>query len=119
MCVRKFGDAASESSTLWEATGPVSMQAWEPCMGPIRCIPVALSYKGSEGGSKLGPVANNGKNVVSGRQSLWILPRNFRPCGRQRIPWVCRQGRPFYGLLGVSLLLWVIKGQNGARSWGA
>ena len=23
--VRKFGDAASESSTLWDATGPVSM----------------------------------------------------------------------------------------------
>ena len=25
MWVRKFGDAASESSTLWDATGPVSM----------------------------------------------------------------------------------------------
>ena len=25
MWVRKFGDAALESSTLWDATGPVSM----------------------------------------------------------------------------------------------
>ena len=30
-------------------------------MGPTKCSPVALSYKGSEGDSKLGPVANNGK----------------------------------------------------------
>ena len=30
-------------------------------MGPTRCTPVALSYKASEGDSKLGPVANNGK----------------------------------------------------------
>ena len=55
MLVRKFGDAASESSTLWEATGPVSMQASEPCIGPTRCTPVAFSYKGLEKGSKLGP----------------------------------------------------------------
>ena len=75
MWVRKFGDAASESSTLWAATGPVSIQAWDACMGPTRCTPVALSYKGSEGGSKLGPVANNGKNIASGRQSLGMLPR--------------------------------------------
>ena len=53
----KFDDAASESSTLWEATGPVSMQAWEACMEHTRCSPVALSYKGTEGGSQLGPVA--------------------------------------------------------------
>ena len=33
-------------------------------MGPTRCTPVALSYKGSEGDSKLGPVANNGKNIA-------------------------------------------------------
>ena len=30
-------------------------------MGPTSCTSVALSYKGSEGDSKLGPVANNGK----------------------------------------------------------
>ena len=30
-------------------------------MGPTRCTPDAMSYKGSEGDSKLGPVANNGK----------------------------------------------------------
>ena len=54
---RESGDAASESSTLWEATGPVSIQAWEACMGPTRCTPVALSYKGTEGGLQLGPVA--------------------------------------------------------------
>ena len=85
-------------------------------MGPTRCTPVALSYKGSEGGSKFGLVANNGKNIASGRQSLGMLPRNFRPCGRQRTPWVCRQGRPVYGLLGVFPVIWVIRGQNEARS---
>ena len=57
--MRKFGDAASESTTLWEATGIVSMQSWEACMGPSRCTPVALGFKGSELDSKLGPVANN------------------------------------------------------------
>ena len=30
-------------------------------MGLTRCTPDAMSYKGSEGDSKLGPVANNGK----------------------------------------------------------
>ena len=30
-------------------------------MGPTRRIPVALSYMGSKGDSKLGPAANNGK----------------------------------------------------------
>ena len=58
----------------------------EACMGPTRCTPVALSYKGSEGGSKLGPVANNGKHIASGRQSFGMLPQNFRPCGRQWTP---------------------------------
>ena len=55
----KFGDAASESSTLWEATGPVSIQAWEACMQSTiyRCTPVALSYKGTEWDSELGLVA--------------------------------------------------------------
>ena len=48
-----------------------------------------------------------------------MLPRNFRPCGKQRTPCVCRQGRPIYGLLGVPPLLWVLRAQNGARSWGA
>ena len=37
------------------------MSAMEACLSPTRCTPVALSYKGSEGDSKLGPVANNGK----------------------------------------------------------
>ena len=55
-------------------------------MGPTRCTSVALSYKGSEGDSKLGPVANNGKNIASERQSFGMLPRNFRPCGRQLTP---------------------------------
>ena len=39
-------------------------------MGPTRCTLVALGFKGSERGSKLGPVANNGENISSGRQSL-------------------------------------------------
>ena len=55
-------------------------------MGPTSCTPVALSYKGSEGGSKLDSVAKYGKNIASERQSLGMLPRNFRPCGRQRTP---------------------------------
>ena len=38
-------------------------------MGPTRCTPVSLSYKGSEGGSNLGPVANNVENIASGSQS--------------------------------------------------
>ena len=46
-------------------------------MGPTRCTLVALGFKGSERGSKLGPVANNGENIASGRQSLemclWIF----------------------------------------------
>ena len=49
---------------MWEATGPVSMQAWVACMWPTRCTPIALSYKGSQGDSKLGSVANNGKNIA-------------------------------------------------------
>ena len=51
-------------------------------MGPTRCTPVALGFKGSEWGSKLGPVANNGENIASGRESLGMRPRNLRPCLR-------------------------------------
>ena len=32
-------------------------------MGLNRCTPVALGFKGSEWGSKLGTVANNGENT--------------------------------------------------------
>ena len=39
-------------------------------MGPTRCTLVALGFKRSERGSKLGPVANNGENIASVRQSL-------------------------------------------------
>ena len=49
-----FGDAASESSTLQEATDPLSMSAMDACLWPTRCTPVALGSKGSEWGSKLG-----------------------------------------------------------------
>ena len=31
----------------------------DACLWPTRCTPVALGFKGSEWGSKLGPVANN------------------------------------------------------------
>ena len=55
-------------------------------MGPTSCVPVALGFKGSESGSNVGPVASNGENTVSGRESLGIRPRNLRPCGRQRTP---------------------------------
>ena len=39
-------------------------------MGPSRCNLVALGFKGSERGSKLGPVAHNGENIANGRHSL-------------------------------------------------
>ena len=39
-------------------------------MGLTRCPLFALGFKGSERVSKLGPVANNGENIASGRQSL-------------------------------------------------
>ena len=60
-------------------------------MGPTRCTPVALGFKGSEWGSKLGHVANNGENIASGRESLGMRPRILRmrpriPCGRQPTP---------------------------------
>ena len=74
-------------------------------MGPTKCTPVALGFKGSERGSKLGPVANNGENIASGRQSLGMRPRNLRPCGRQRALSACRPGRPVWRLLGVPPLL--------------
>ena len=44
-------------------------------MGPTRCFHVALGFKGSERGSKLRPVANNGENIARGRQSLGMLSR--------------------------------------------
>ena len=74
-------------------------------MGPTRCSSVAIDFKGSERGSKLGPVVNNGENIASGRQSLGMRPRNVRPCGRQLALSACRHGRHVLGLLGVSPLL--------------
>ena len=48
----------------------------------------------------MGPVVKyKGDNIACGRQSLGMLPRNFRSCGRQRTPLVYRQRRPVYGLL--------------------
>ena len=38
-------------------------------MGPTRCTPVALRYKWSD--SKLGPVANNGKNITKFGDAAW------------------------------------------------
>ena len=69
-------------------------------MGPSRCTPVALGFKESESGSKLGPVANNGENIASGRESLGMLPRYLRPCGRQRALSACRPGTQEWGLVG-------------------
>ena len=101
----KFGDAASEFSTLRDATDPLSMSALEACLLPSRCTPVAFGFKGLEWGSTLGPVANNSENIASGRQSLGMRPRNLRPCGRQRALSACRPWRPVWGLLGVPPLL--------------
>ena len=78
------------------------MSAIEACLSPTRCTPVALGFKGSEWGSKLGRVANNSENIACGRQSLGMRPRNLRPCGRQRTLSACR---PVWGLLGVPPLL--------------
>ena len=74
-------------------------------MGLTRCTPVALGFKGSEWGSKLGPVASDDENIASGRESLGMRPRNLRPCGRQRALSACRPRRPVWGLLGVPPLL--------------
>ena len=63
-------------------------------MGPTRCTLVALGFKGSEWASKLGPVANNGENIASERQSLGMQPRNRGPCGRQRTLSTCGPWRP-------------------------
>ena len=101
----KFRDAASEISTLREATDPPSMSAIEACLLPTRCTTVALCFKGSEWGSKLGPVANNSENIASGRQRLGMRPRKLPPCGRQRALSACRLGRPVCGLLGLPPLL--------------
>ena len=74
-------------------------------MGPTRCSSVAIGFKGSERESKLGPVANNGENIASGRQSLGMRPRNLRPCERQRALSACRPGGHVWCRLGVSPLL--------------
>ena len=52
----KVGDATSESSILWDSTGPAACRPWTASMGPTKCTPVALGFMGSEKGSKLGPV---------------------------------------------------------------
>ena len=62
-------------------------------MGPTRCTPVALGFKGSEWGSKLGPVANNGENIVSGRESLGCGLGIFDLAGGNRPPEYVGNGR--------------------------
>ena len=85
-------------------------------MGPTSCTPVSLSYKGSEGGSNLGPVANNVENIANGSQSLGKRPRNLRPCGMQQVLSEFRPGMPEWGLLDVPTLLWVLRGQKGVQN---
>ena len=70
-------------------------------MRPTKCTPVALGFKGSERGSILGPVANNGENIANGRQNLVMRSRNLRPCGRERALSACRPLRPVWCLPGV------------------
>ena len=69
-------------------------------MGPTKCTPVALGFKGQKGDQRFS-VANKGD---SGRQSLGNRPWNRRPCGRQRALSAGRPGRHVRGLLGVSPL---------------
>ena len=49
---------------------PCGMQQALSACRPTRCTLVALGFNGSERVSKLGPVANNGENIDSGKQSL-------------------------------------------------
>ena len=59
-------------------------------MGPTRCTPVALGFKGSEWGSKLGPVANNGE--VGGK--VWACGLGiFDLAGGNRPPEYVGNGR--------------------------
>ena len=67
--------------------------------------PRCLGFKGLERGSKVGPVANKGENIVSGRKGLGMRHRNLRPCGRQRALSACGPERYVWGLLGVPPLL--------------
>ena len=53
-------------------------------MGPTGYTAFALGFKWPERVSKWGTVVNDGEYIASGRQSLGMRPRNFRPCGRQR-----------------------------------
>ena len=62
-------------------------------MGPTRCTPVALGFKGSEWSSKLGPVANNGENIASGRESLGMRLGIFHLAGGNRPPEYVDNGR--------------------------
>ena len=62
-------------------------------MGPTRCSPLLLGFKGSERGSKLGPVASGRQSLVMrprnlrwGGQSLGMRSRTFRHCGKQWTP---------------------------------
>ena len=50
------------------ATDPVSVLAREACLWPTRCTLVALGYKGSEWGSKLGCQDSEMQNVG---EKLW------------------------------------------------
>ena len=52
-----------------------------PEWGPTKYNLVTLGFKGSERGSKLGPVANNCENIATLRQCLGMQSWNFRPCG--------------------------------------
>ena len=51
----KLLDAASESSTLWKATGPVSMYAWEDCMGPTKYTTLPRVIRGQKVAQKWAP----------------------------------------------------------------
>ena len=42
-------------------------------MGPSTCTPLLWVLRGQKG-LKLGPAANNGENIASGRQSLAASP---------------------------------------------
>ena len=85
--------------------GPCRHVDLERLNWPTKCIPVALGFKRSERESKLGPVANNGENIASGRQSLVMRSRNLRPCERERALSACRPLRPVWGLPGVPVAL--------------
>ena len=53
-------------------------------MWPTMYTPLLGVLRGQKGAQIGAQQPNNDDNIACVRQSLGMLPRNFRPCGRQR-----------------------------------